>query len=95
MMKLVDEIATDEIDLASVFARQLAASMKAKEIAVRLYEARALYLGGMLLPWIDLTPGQQRRYQQEAETLIRGDVDDLNQRDKWADDYQARNGEKA
>jgi hypothetical protein len=51
--------------------RQLQASLLVGDIAERLYHARALYLGGGLLPWGCLSQGQREQYRAEVERLIK------------------------
>lgn len=62
----------DDVLLDDVFARQQQLDDLEVGMAALLYKARALYIGGMCLPWSMLTKGQQQGYRMEAKRLIQG-----------------------
>lgn len=64
-----DVIEVDQ-QLANVLDRQRALADLEIAIAEMLYRARALFIGGLCLPWGTLTPGKQREYIMEAKRLI-------------------------
>ena len=60
----------DEMVLAAVLDRQRVLNDLELAIAEMLYRARAIWIGGMALPWTVLTQGQREGYRMEAKTLI-------------------------
>jgi hypothetical protein len=62
----------DEFLLADVFARQRALADGYEGMAENLYRLRALWIGGMCLPWGVLTDGQRAGYVAEIKTLVKG-----------------------
>lgn len=68
-MNLMDTRDEDEV-LEAVFDRQREIDDLAEGIAVNLYRARAIWIGGLCLPWYMLTEGQRRGYIDEARGYI-------------------------
>lgn len=64
-----DELA-DEFLLADIFARQRALQDGYEGMAESLYRMRALWIGGMCLPWGLLTDGQRQGYISEVRALV-------------------------
>ena len=60
----------DEMVLAAVLDRQRVLADLELAIAEMLYRARAIWIGGMALPWTVLTKGQREGYRMEAKRLI-------------------------
>ena len=60
----------DEMLLADVLDRQRVLADLEIAIAEMVYRARAIYLGGMLLPWGTLSKGQRAGYVMEAKRWI-------------------------
>ena len=63
----------DELLLADVFARQRALEDGYTGMAESLYRLRAIWIGGMCLPWPLLTDGQRQKYIAEVRTLVKGE----------------------
>jgi hypothetical protein len=63
--------ADDECQLADVFARQRALDDGYEGMAMSLYRLRAIWIGGMCLPWGLLTQGQRDGYINEVKTLVK------------------------
>ena len=61
----------DEFLLADVFARQRALDDGYESMAMLLYRLRAVWIGGMCLPWPMLTDGQRQGYVNEVKTLVK------------------------
>jgi hypothetical protein len=61
----------DEFLLADVFARQRALEDGYESMAESLYRLRALWIGGLCLPWGVLTDGQRAGYRNEVERLVK------------------------
>lgn len=77
-MKTQDVIAdlqeqADDLTLQMVFERQQCMTGLYERIAELLYQARAIYIGGMCLPWKILSPGQRRKYIDEVRGLVKGE----------------------
>lgn len=64
------EMAEDECALADVFARQRALEDGYEGMAESLYRLRALWIGGLCLPFGLLTDGQRAGYINEVKTLV-------------------------
>jgi hypothetical protein len=62
----------DDSGLLAIFERQCQVSLLALDMAKQLYRARAIWIGGVLLDWDDLTMGAKARYRAEVEALIKG-----------------------
>jgi hypothetical protein len=60
-------------DIAQMLERQRELRMMENVIAELLYRARAIFIGGMALPWGVLSEGQRTKYRMEAKQLIQGE----------------------
>ena len=60
----------DECLLADMFARQRALEDGYEGMAETLYRMRALWIGGMCIPWGLLTDGQREGYRNEIQALV-------------------------
>ncbi len=60
----------DEFLLQDVFARQEVLQDGYGSMAEQLYRLRALWIGGMCLPWGLLTDGQRDGYINEVRQLV-------------------------
>jgi len=60
----------DEYALADVFARQRVLEDGYEGGAMLLYRLRALWIGGMCIPWGMLTEGQRDGYRAEFKALV-------------------------
>ncbi len=65
----------DEFLLADVFARQRALQDGYEGMAENLYRLRALWIGGMCLPYGVLTDGQRQKYINEVKALVEGSAE--------------------
>lgn len=65
----LDEQAADLL-LTSLFEKQRQMADLELAIAEMTYRARAIFIGGMCLPWSLLTKGQRAGYVLEAKSLI-------------------------
>jgi hypothetical protein len=61
----------DEAALVSVFERQQVLADGIDGGAMLLYRLRAIWIGGMCLPWGLLTEGQRKGYRAEFEALVK------------------------
>ena len=69
LSRIIQERA-DEILLADVFERQRQLHEGYSDLAQLLYRLRALWIGGMCLPWDILTEGQRQGYIKEVKALV-------------------------
>jgi hypothetical protein len=60
----------DDFLLLDIFARQRALTDGYEGMAESLYRLRALWIGGMCLPWPMLTQGQRDGYLNEIKALV-------------------------
>ena len=60
----------DDILLRDVFERQRVLDEGYESMAVLLYRFRAIWIGGMLIPWRLLTDGQRAGYIAEVRALV-------------------------
>ena len=62
--------ADDECHLADVFARQRVLEDGYEGMAMLLYRLRAVWIGGMVIPWPLLTDGQREGFIGEVKALV-------------------------
>ena len=60
----------DDVLLRDVFERQRVLDEGYESMAVLLYRNRAIWIGGMCLPWRLLTDGQRAGYIAEVRNLV-------------------------
>jgi len=59
-------------DLADIFDRQRQLEDLELAVAEMKYRYDAIYLGGGLLPWGILTPGQRKAFRMNAKQFLQG-----------------------